>query len=66
MTALKKVQSLRLRAISQNFMYAEYAAFEGIAQALILGILQSRQAETFYECINDVPRDGCTPRLDGT
>ena len=40
-----------LRAISQNFTYAKYAAFFEIAQALILDFLQSRQAATFYECI---------------
>ena len=32
-------------------MYARYAAFFEIAQALILNFLQSRQIETFYECI---------------
>jgi len=40
-----------LRAIPQNFTYAKYAAFFGIAQALILNFLQSRQIVTFYECI---------------
>jgi len=36
-----------LRAISQNFMYAKYAAFFEITQALILNFLQSRQIATF-------------------
>jgi len=40
-----------LRAISQNFTYAKYAAFFKIAQALILNFLQSRQIATFYEFI---------------
>ena len=40
-----------LRAISQNFTYARYAAFFGIAQALILNFLQSRRIATFYEFI---------------
>ena len=42
-----------LRAISQNFTYDKYAAFFEIAQALILNFLQSRQIETFYECIKN-------------
>ena len=40
-----------LRAISQNFTYAKYAAFFEIAQALILNFLQSRRVATFYGCI---------------
>jgi hypothetical protein len=40
-----------LRAISQNFTYAKYAAFFDIAQALILNFLQGRPMATFYETI---------------
>jgi len=53
LTASYKVHYLRLRAISQNFTYAKYAAFFKIAQALILNFLKSRQIATFYECIKD-------------
>jgi hypothetical protein len=41
-----------LRAISQNFTYAKYAAFFDIAQALILNFLQGRPMATFYDTIN--------------
>jgi len=46
-----KVPITALRAISQNFTYARYAAFFEIAQALILNFLQSRQIGIFHECI---------------
>ena len=40
-----------LRAISQNFTYAKYAAFFEITQALILNFFQSRLIMTFYDFI---------------
>jgi len=48
---VKKAQYLRLRAIHKNFTHAQYAAFEGTRQSLILNLLQSRRIATFYVCI---------------
>jgi len=58
MTASKKGQYLRLRAMSKNFTYARYAAFFETRQVLILNFLQSRQIATFYKFIKRANNSG--------